>query len=129
MLALITKCLTLHMAQIGSLMVFQFDDTNNLSVTQDGTIRFLGVGLVLLLRDKIVIRRRVKRITEHLYEQLPKKTLLELFFFGRADVVLNGRVEEIRFVGIPGGCHLLLIKQCSVFLYDGILKEHIFSIL
>ncbi len=53
-----------------------------------------------------------------------RKPSWELFFFGRADIVLDLLVQEIRFVHFPCGCYLLGIERREVLLNDTILKKH-----
>ena len=123
-LALVAERLTLHMTEVCSLMIFQFYNTDYLAVSENSSVGFLGVGLVLLLGDEVIVRSWVQYIAKHLDEQFTQETLLKLFLFGRTDILLNSGVKEIRLVRIPRRTHLLLIQQGDVLLYDSILKEH-----
>ena len=123
-LALIAEGLPLDMAEVGGLVIFEFDDTDDLVVTEDSAICFLGIGLVLLLGDEVEVRRRVEGIAEDLHEEFAEEALLELLLFGRADIVLDLLVQEIRFVHFPCGCYLLSIERREVLLNDTILKKH-----
>ena len=56
MLALVAEGLPLYVTQIGRLMVFQFNDSDHLLISQYSTICFLGIGLILLLSDEVEVR-------------------------------------------------------------------------
>ncbi len=123
-LALIAESLPLYVAEVGGFMVFEFDDTDDLAVSQNSAVGFLGVGLVLLLGDEVEIGHRVERVAKDLDEEFSQKALLELLLFGRSDILLYGRIEEIGFVDFPRFVNQLCILCSEVFLDDTILKKH-----
>ena len=101
MLALVAESLSLDFREIGGLVVFQFDDPNNLLVQQDSTVGFLAVGLVLLFRYQVEAWRWIERIAQHFHEQFAEKALLELFLFRLTYVLLYLIIQKVTLILLP----------------------------
>ena len=122
MLALVAEGLRLNLREVGGLVVFQLYHAYHLAVQQDGPVSLLGVGLVLLLRYQIIVRRRIQHVAQHLHKQFAKEALLELLLLRLTYVLLYCRVQEILPVPVPGLLHQLLGQHGKVLLYDILLK-------
>jgi len=110
--------LRLHRVEVGGVGGFQFDDRHRLVVFEDGPVGLFAVRDVFEFRGEVVIRVRIKRITQDVDKQLAEESFLELLLLRLADVLLSRGVAEITLEGAVFVIHHPLVEAVDVFFYD-----------